>query len=271
MGLYLVMQPEISLTRPFDSLNFEVLLRLRKTDGTVLPAQLIIEAAEAHGKSAIIDRWVVATALAWVETHWDALDRTHFVGVNLSAGSLNDAAFIEELFALLQTYPRALTKLFLEITETIALTDMNSMQGFIDRARAMGVKVGLDDFGAGFSSFGYLRGLSADALKLDGSLVRGSAQNPAGAAIITSIGRLVEDLGMKSIGEFAEDLPTIQVLVEAGIHYAQGYGISKPVMPEEILRAKSSAEFIQDPEIMAYFQKLQSGSELSMPLFTSLH
>ena len=270
-GLYLVMQPEISLTRPFDSLNFEVLLRLRKSDGTVLPAQLIIEAAEAHGKSAIIDRWVVATALSWVETHWDALSTTHFVGVNLSAGSLNDAAFIEELFSLLQGYPRALGKLFLEITETIALTDMKSMQGFIDRARAMGAKVGLDDFGAGFSSFGYLRGLSADALKLDGSLVKGSAQNPAGAAIITSIGRLVNDLGMKSIGEFAEDLPTIQVLVEAGIHYAQGYGISKPVAPEEILKAKSSAEFIQDPEILAYFQRLQSGSELSMPLFSSLH
>ena len=270
-GLYLVMQPEISLTRPFDSLNFEVLLRLRKADGTMLPAQLIIEAAEAHGKSAIIDRWVVSTALSWVETHWDALSTTHFVGVNLSAGSLNDAAFIDELFSLLQAYPRALSKLFLEITETIALTDMKSMQSFIDRARAMGAKVGLDDFGAGFSSFGYLRGLSADALKLDGSLVKGSAQNPAGAAIITSIGRLVEDLGMKSIGEFAEDLPTIQVLVEAGIHYAQGYGISKPVSPDAILGAKSSAEFIQDPEILAYFQRIQSGSELSMPLFSSLH
>jgi diguanylate cyclase (GGDEF)-like protein len=267
-GLFLVMQPEISLTRPFDSLNFEVLLRMRKPNGQVVSAQTIIEAAEAHGKSAIIDRWVITTTLHWLEKNAARLQRTRFVGVNLSGGSLNDVSFTTELFALFQQHRRALSLVCLEITETVALTDMRNMQSFIAQARSLGAKVGLDDFGAGFSSFGYLKGLSADALKLDGSLVRGAASSPASVAIISSISNLVKDLGMKSIGEFAEDLPPLQVLVAAGIDYAQGYGISRPVMPEDILAARSSADFIQDPQIRAYFERIQQQDSQPLPLFS---
>ena len=266
-GLFLVMQPEISLTRPFDSLNFEVLLRMRKPNGETVPAAVIVEAAEAHGKSAIIDRWVVTTVIAWLEKHASELPNTRFVGVNLSGGSLNDEIFTEELFELFSLHQAALSMICLEITETVALTDMRNMQRFIDRARAMGAKVGLDDFGAGYSSFGYLKGLSVDALKLDGSLVLGASRSPASMAIISAIGGLVKNLGMKSIGEFAEDLPTIKALVAAGIDYAQGYGISKPVLPEKILAARSAADFVEDKEILAYIKQLQDQTDLTSQLF----
>lgn len=266
-GLFLVMQPEISLSRPFDSLNFEMLIRLRKADGSIVPAGTIIEAAEAHGKTAIIDRWVVHTAIQWLETHAHALRNTHFVGVNLSGGSLNDEAFTEELFALFELHPVALAKICIEITETVAITDMRNMQRFIDRVRSMGGKVALDDFGAGYSSFGYLKGLSVDSLKLDGSLVRDAVRSPAGDAIIVAIGGLVRSLGMKSVGEFAEDLPTIKVLYEAGIDYAQGYGISRPVSPERILAASSGADFIEDEAILNFFRQVQAEDTGSMPLF----
>ena len=266
-GLFLVMQPEMSLTAPFESLNFEVLLRLRKADGQVLPAAIVIEAAEAHGKTAIIDRWVVNTTIEWLETHVESLSNTRFVGVNLSGGSLNDEAFTEELFSLFESHPVALSMICIEITETVALTDMRNMQRFIDRVRAIGAKVGLDDFGAGYSSFGYLKGLSVDALKLDGSLVRDAARSPSSMAIVEAIAGLVNSLGMKSIGEFAENLATIKVLVAAGVDYAQGYGISKPVMPECILAAHSSADFIEDPETMAFMRSLQYKAENTMPLF----
>jgi diguanylate cyclase (GGDEF)-like protein len=268
-GLFLVMQPEMSLTAPFESLNFEVLLRLRKADGQILPAGIIIEAAEAHGKTAIIDRWVVNTTIDWLETHAKSLNNTRFVGVNLSGGSLNDEAFTEELFSLFERHPVALSMICIEITETVALTDMRNMQRFIDRVRGIGAKVGLDDFGAGYSSFGYLKGLSVDALKLDGSLVRDAARSPSSMAIVEAIAGLVNSLGMKSIGEFAENLATIKVLVAAGVDYAQGYGISKPVMPECILAAHSSADFIEDRETMAFVRSLQYRAENSMPLFES--
>lgn len=265
-GLFLVMQPEISLSRPFESLNFEVLLRLRKPDGQVIPANIIIEAAEAHGKTAIIDRWVMTTALTWLETHAAALRNTRFVGINLSGGSLNDETFTEELFALFARHPAALSMVCIEITETVALTDMRNMQRFIDRVHSIGAKVGLDDFGAGYSSFGYLKDLAVDALKLDGSLVKGAARNPASMAIIVAIAGLVNSLGMKSIGEFAEDLPTLKVLVEAGVNYAQGYGISTPVLPERILAATSVADLIEDPEILAYIRQLQPLPDDAVPL-----
>lgn len=268
-GLFLVMQPEMSLTAPFESLNFEVLLRLRKADGQVLPAGIVIEAAEAHGKTAIIDRWVVNTTIEWLETHAESLGNTRFVGVNLSGGSLNDEAFTEELFSLFERHPVALSMICIEITETVALTDMRNMQRFIDRVRSIGAKVGLDDFGAGYSSFGYLKGLSVDALKLDGSLVRDAAHSPSSMAIIEAIAGLVNSLGMKSIGEFAESLAIIKVLALAGVDYAQGYGISKPVMPECILTARSSADFIEDPEIMAYVQSLSRKADDTMSLFES--
>jgi EAL domain-containing protein (putative c-di-GMP-specific phosphodiesterase class I) len=266
-GLFLVMQPEISLTAPFDSLNFEVLLRLRKANGQILPAGIIIEAAEAHGKTAIIDRWVVTTTIDWIEAHAESLGNTRFVGVNLSGGSLNDEAFTEELFSLFEQHPVALSMICIEITETVALTDMRNMQRFIDRVRSIGAKVGLDDFGAGYSSFGYLKGLTVDALKLDGSLVRDAAHSPSAMAIIEAIAGLVSSLGMKSIGEFAENLATIKVLAAAGVDYAQGYGISKPVMPERILAARSGAEFIEDPEIMAFIRSLQEEVSNTMLLF----
>jgi EAL domain-containing protein (putative c-di-GMP-specific phosphodiesterase class I) len=266
-GLFLVMQPEISLTAPFESLNFEVLLRLRKADGQILPASIIIEAAESHGKTAIIDRWVVTTTIDWLEANAESLRNTRFVGVNLSGGSLNDETFTEELFSLFERHPVALSMICLEITETVALTDMQSMQRFIDRVRKIGAKVGLDDFGAGYSSFGYLKGLTVDALKLDGSLVRDAAHSPSGMAIIEAIAGLVTGLGMKSIGEFAENLATIKVLSAAGVDYAQGYGISKPVMPERILAASSGADFIEDPEIMAFIRSLQESVSDTMPLF----
>lgn len=269
-GLFLVMQPEISLTRPFDSLNFEILLRLRKTDGSILPANVIIEAAEAHGKTAVIDRWVVTTAIQWLEANVGSLAKTQFVGVNLSGGSLNDETFIEELFVLFENHPTALSMICLEITETVALTDMRNMQNFIDRVRNLGGKVAMDDFGAGYSSFGYLRELSMDALKLDGSLVKDAARSPAGLAIIDAIGGLVSNLGMKSIGEFAEDLETIKALSRAGIDYAQGYGISKPVLPERILASSSAANFIEDPEILDFVTQIQARIDPTMSLFGGL-
>lgn len=267
-GLFVVMQPEISLSAPFESLNFEVLLRLRKANGQILPAGIIINAAEAHGKTAIIDRWVVNTTITWLEEHAHSLPNTRFVGVNLSGGSLNDETFTAELFALFEKYPVSASKICLEITETVALTDMQKMQRFIDRVRSMGAKVALDDFGAGYSSFGYLKQLSVDALKLDGSLVRDAAHSPSGMAIVEALAGLVNGLGMKSIGEFAENLATIKVLATAGVDYAQGYGISKPVSPERILAAKSCAEFIEDPEIMAFVRSLQiEGTDNNLSLF----
>ena len=135
-GLFVEMQPIMSLRKPHDALDFEVLLRMRKPNGEIVPAPVIIEAAEAHGKSSIIDTWVVTTVIAWLEAHAAQLANTQFVGVNLSGSSLNDEAFVEDLFRLFERHKAAVARICIEITETVALTDMAHMQRFIDRVRS---------------------------------------------------------------------------------------------------------------------------------------
>jgi diguanylate cyclase (GGDEF)-like protein/PAS domain S-box-containing protein len=251
-GLYLVMQPILSLHEPRASLDFEVLVRMREADGSVLEGGRIMAAAENNGRAAVIDRWVLTSTLAWLDEHREALGSTRFVCMNLSGASLNDERFVREAFALLAAHPRAAGRLCIEITESIALHDLANTRRFIDRVRGFDAKVALDDFGAGYTSFSYLKELPADALKIDGSFVRGVQAHPANLAIVEAIAELSRNLGMQSIAEWAEECATVQALREAGIDYAQGYVIARPLAPERILGARSAADFIDDEALRAF-------------------
>jgi len=251
-GLYLVMQPILSLRAPHESLDFEVLVRMREDDGSVLSGGRIMAAAENNGYAAVIDRWVLGTTLEWLERHRESLGATRFACMNLSGASLNDERFVREAFALLAAQPRAADRLCIEITESVALHDLANTRRFIDRVRSSGAKVALDDFGAGYTSFSYLKELPADALKIDGSFVRGVQAHPANLAIVEAIAELSRNLGMQSIAEWAEECATVEALREAGIDYAQGYVIARPQAPERILAAGSAASFIEDPALRTF-------------------
>jgi EAL domain-containing protein (putative c-di-GMP-specific phosphodiesterase class I) len=251
-GLFLVMQPIMSLRAPRAALDFEVLVRMAEPDGTVVPGGRIIEAAENNGRVAVIDRWVLAHTLEWLEREHAALPRTRFACMNLSGGSLNDERFVREAFAVLAAHPRAARLLCVEITEGVALHDLVNTRRFIDRLRSLGARVALDDFGAGYTSFSYLKELPADALKIDGHFVRGLHAHPANLAIIEAIAELARNLGMQTIAEWAEDVETIEALHAAGIDYVQGYAIARPLAPERILGAESAAAFIEDPEVARF-------------------
>lgn len=249
-GLFLVMQPIMSLSAPTESLNFEVLLRMRAPDGTTLPAGKVIVAAEESGNIAAIDRWVMTTLLAWIEKHQESLPNTQFICVNLSGGSLNDEQFMEDIFALFAQHPSIVHYLCLEITESVALHDLENTQRFISRVHDMGGKIALDDFGAGYTSFKYLKALSADALKIDGEFVRTMCAHPADIAIVEAIVALARNLGMRSVAEWVEDADTLRALQEIGVDYVQGYLIAKPQESAAILAASSAASFVKDPEVV---------------------
>ncbi|MFA5913257.1 MAG: EAL domain-containing protein [Burkholderiales bacterium] len=251
-GLFLVMQPIMSLRAPYDSLNFEILLRMREQDNTITSAGKIISAGENNGRSAVIDRWVMSNTLEWLDEHYDHLDRTRFVCMNLSGASLNDERFIHDAFSMLAQHGRAVGKLCIEITESVALHDLDNTRRFIDKVRDFGAKVALDDFGAGYTSFSYLKELRADTLKIDGSFVLGVNAHPANLAIVEAIVELARNLGMKSVAEWAEDLATVEALAEVGVDYAQGFVIARPQLPDNILRARSSASFIEDERVAHY-------------------
>jgi len=251
-GLFLVMQPIMSLHAPRAALDFEVLVRMAEADGSVVPGGRIIAAAENNGRVAVIDRWVLTSTLEWLDAHHGALPRTRFVCMNLSGGSLNDERFVREAFALLAAHPRAARLLCVEVTESVALHDLANTRRFIDRLRGLGARVALDDFGAGYTSFSYLKDLPADALKIDGQFVRGLHAHPANLAIIEAISELARNLGMQTIAEWAEDLATLEALHATGIDYVQGYVVARPQSPQRILEADSAAAFIEDPLVAGF-------------------
>jgi diguanylate cyclase (GGDEF)-like protein len=251
-GLFLVMQPIMSLRAPYESLNFEILLRMREKDNTITSAGKIISAGENNGRSAVIDRWVMSNALAWLDEHYDELDRTRFACMNLSGASLNDERFIQDAFSMLAHHGRAVGKLCIEITESVALHDLDNTRRFIDKVRDFGAKVALDDFGAGYTSFSYLKELRADTLKIDGNFVIGVNTHPANLAIVEAIVELARNLGMKSVAEWAEDMATVEALAEVGVDYVQGFVIARPQLPDNILNAQSSASFIEDEKMALY-------------------
>ncbi|MEK9950938.1 MAG: EAL domain-containing protein, partial [Curvibacter sp.] len=255
-GLYLEMQPIMSLTRPSDALNFEVLLRMRDTAGELLPVHRVIAAAEDSGRMSRIDHWVLTTTLAWLDQHRDKLQRTQFVCINLSGASLNDEEFMQEVFGILRRNSHVSSFLTIEITESVALHDLKNTRRFIDKVRSYGARVALDDFGAGYTSFSYLKELPADLLKIDGSFVVNMNQHPANVSIVEAIVNLARNLGMKTIAEWAEDSATVQALSEIGVDCVQGYAVARPMAPEKLLEVPSAAGFIKDVELMQFVDAL---------------
>jgi len=255
-GLFVEMQPIMSLKKPFDSLNFEVLLRMHDYDGSLIPTWRVITAAENSGQISIIDRWVLSTTLAWLNANQAVLARTQFVCMNLSGASLNDERFIQDAFVMLSENLHVASRLCIEITESVALHDLDNTRRFIDKVRSYGIKVGLDDFGAGYTSFSYLRELPADILKIDGNFIVDMNAHPANIAIVEAIVSLAMNLGMKTIAEWAEDASTVQTLAEIGVDYVQGFVVARPQAPAAILAAESSASFITDDTLMAFVRSL---------------
>lgn len=260
-GLFLEMQPIMSLKAPFESLNFEVLLRMRDHDGKVIPASRLIPAAENTGRIGVIDRWVLSTTLNWLDTHRTSLNRTQFVCMNLSGASLNDERFVQDAFAMLAQNPEAASRLCVEITESVALHDLEYTRRFIDKVRSYGVKVALDDFGAGYTSFTYLKELPADVLKIDGSFIVNMNAHPVNVSIVEAIVNLATNLGMKTIAEWAEDKATVETLTEIGVDYVQGYAVARPQETGQLLAAASSASFIEDMQLARFVRSLQTSAK----------
>jgi EAL domain-containing protein (putative c-di-GMP-specific phosphodiesterase class I) len=270
-GMFVEMQPIMSLSAPHESLNFEVLLRMRDAEGRIGPAGPLIAAAEKSGRMSVIDRWVLSTTLAWIEDNGASLVNTRFICMNLSGASLNDERFVADTLEILARYSQVASRLCMEITESVALHDLNNTRRFIDQVRAFGVKVALDDFGAGYTSFSYLKELPADVLKIDGNFIVNINAHPANVAIVEAIVSLAVNLGMKTIAEWAEDAATVRTLAEIGVDYVQGWAISRSQPPEKLLAASSSASFIKSDDVLQVVRTLgASANEPELPEIAAL-
>jgi EAL domain-containing protein (putative c-di-GMP-specific phosphodiesterase class I) len=217
-----------------DGLHYEILLRLKKTDQSILPPGAFIPAAERMKLMPIIDRWVVEHTLMWLADNPEHLKKLSLVAINLSGQTLADHAFGRYVEALLNDYSIPADKLCFEITETAAIARLSEATKFIDHMKCLGCKFSLDDFGSGLSSFTYLKTLDIDFLKIDGAFVKDIIKDENDHLFVDSINRIGHGLGKKTIAEFVETDEIRQELQKIGVDFVQGYGISRPIALSDV-------------------------------------
>ena len=205
--------------------HVEVLMRLEEGERLIAPGAFI-PAAERYGLMPDLDRWVIAAALARFAELPDGLLDT--LAINLSGHSLGEAGLADFVRQQLQRWQIAPARICFEITETSAVANLDAARLFMDELRGLGVRFSLDDFGAGMSSFTYLKHLPVDYLKIDGSFVRHLLEDAVDSAMVEAINQLGHLTGKKTIAEFAENAAVVAALAALGVDYAQGYGIARP-------------------------------------------
>ena len=216
----------------------EALLRLVDEGAPVSPARFI-GLAERSGLAPRVDRWVVrhgVEMLAALHRH----DPSFVLDLNLSAHSIGDPAVEREFVDALVAHDVPGHRVVLEVTETAAVADVPAAQAFSHRLAALGARVAIDDFGAGFGSFYYLKHLPFDVVKIDGEFVAQSHASVIDRAILRSIVGVAGNLGKETVAEFVSEPAVLGVVRDLGIHYAQGYLIGEPV-PYDVFVARHLA------------------------------
>lgn len=234
-------QNRLSLaTQPIRSLasggieRYELFLRMTGEHGELLPAASFIEVAERSGMVQELDRWVVARALEMMAERERAGDPVS-LHMNLSGASMTDLSVLEFIERRLDEGEADPSRCTFEITQTARVEDFDTAGAFADRLTEFGCEVAIDDYGAGFSPFAYLKKVPFDVIKIDGTFVREMATNDADQLTVKAIVEIARGLGKRTIAEFVEDEDTTKLLREYGVDMAQGYHLGKPVDAAEEL------------------------------------
>lgn len=214
--------------------HYEVLLDVMDEEGNKVPLDEFIAAAECYNRINDIDTWVVDSVLDWMEQHQEKLEGISAMAVNLSGSSVVNRRFMEHLGKRLSAPGFPACKVCFEVTETIAINNLDSASRFMKRLKQTGCQFSLDDFGTGASSYSYLRTLPIDYLKIDGSFVKDIARNTNDYAVVKSINEIGHTMGKKTIAEYVENEFAYQALSQIGIDYAQGFGIEKPIPLQQL-------------------------------------
>jgi len=225
-GLFVLhYQPIVALSDRHVS-HHEALLRLAdEPDGCLVAPGRFLPAAERYGLVRDIDRMVIDEVAALLSATGD--ERTR-IAVNLSALSVTDATMLAYVERRLHWHGVAPSQLVIEITETAAISDMDSARSFCAGALALGCEVALDDFGAGFGSFQYLKHLPFTYLKIDGDFIRRLPVSRTDQLVVRALAGVVRGMGAQTIAEFVGDETTIEMLRSYGVDYAQGFAVGRP-------------------------------------------
>jgi len=240
-GFEILAQPIVALSKENKIERFEILLRMKDKKGNRIASSAFFSAAERYQLMPQIDRWVISNTLSRLSEHNDYLKRTGTIfAINLSGQSLGDddiLNFIEEEIDASGVPPQSLC---FEVTESAAVSSRHKAQIFIDTLRKRGCKFSLDDFGAGLSSFAYLKNFKVDTLKIDGGFVRDITDNQISESMVAAITQVAKVMELETVAEYVETEKAKALISKLGVDYAQGHIVGKPTSFEGILEGFSS-------------------------------
>ena len=216
-------------------MHYEFLLRMIDERGEIVSPVTFLPAAERYDLMHKLDIWVVGHVFALLANHPQLVERVRFFSINLSGQSITNVNFLDLVISQIKELNLEPGKICFEVTETAAISNLRAATHFISSLRELGCLFALDDFGSGLSSFGYLKNLQVDYLKIDGIFVKDIADDPIDHAMVKSINDIGHVMGMKTIAEFVESNKIKSMLKKLGVDYAQGYEIGRPQPFEEIL------------------------------------
>ncbi|MCP3687532.1 MAG: EAL domain-containing protein [Gammaproteobacteria bacterium] len=234
-------QPIVSLSG--DGQGYELLIRMLDERGNTILPSTFLPAAERYNLIERLDAWVVDHAGSIMAEHPKFFEQADFISINLSGSSLTNLSLLELILSSFGKSEVMHSKVCFEVTETVAVSNLGSAINFINELREYGFKFSLDDFGSGISSFGYLKNLPVDYLKIDGMFVKDIVSDPIDYAMVKSINEIGQVMGMQTIAEFIENDKVREMLVAIGVNYGQGYGLGKPE-PLQDLIAKSGVALV---------------------------
>lgn len=208
--------------------HYEILLRLMNRQGNLCAPYQFIPAAERYNLMPNIDRWVLEHYFSWLRDNPEHSAKLGCASINLSTESIGDKAFLDFLIESFERYQVAPELICFEITESVAISNLDNTHSFIRRMKKLGCRFALDDFGTGFSSYAYLNDLNVDFLKIDGVFIKDVNEDAVHAAMVKSICDVAKAMKIGTIAEFVETEDVLQKLIEIGVTYSQGYHIHKP-------------------------------------------
>ena len=211
--------------------HYEVLVRMLDKDGSTIPPNSFIPAAERFDIMSSVDRLVIGNTLSIMQ---DKQYHDINFSVNLSGQSLSDLKFMQDCLHLISHSKVDPNRLCFEITETAMIENLSNAIRSVSSLRGLGCKIALDDFGSGLSSFSYLKNLPVDYLKIDGSLIKDIENDPVNITMVKSIVHIGQSMELEIIAEYVESDAIVNILRDLDIDYVQGYGVAQPVPIEEI-------------------------------------
>ncbi len=208
----------------------ELLVRMLNTAGEPVPPSEFMGAAERYQLMQELDRWVVNKAInTLAEELHDSMGRPIRFAINLSGQSLGSEKFLAYIKQELARTGLDPSRLCLEITETVAVSNLKKAQVFIRDLRELGCQFSLDDFGTGLSSFAYLKMFPIDKLKIDGSFVQDICENEVSRSMVSAIAEIARVMGIETVAEYVQSEDILMAVGEIGVDWAQGYHVGEPI------------------------------------------